>query len=206
MVATLLAAQVAGLLLLYWLLARRIRRATDVTAHVAALRAEVGGLVAELNGTTDRNVRLLEDRVSSVNEIVENLDRKLRVLRREGAKAVAPVVVSALPTPAAAGPLPGTQAVASSLSIPLTTTSTAGSVAPIGEHPPAKKNNARAGSDWLDGSSAGEEGRAVPGGELQVGHIARLHRSGLSPANIAHRLGIDVGEVELVIALRARDR
>ena len=97
MLAVLLVTQVAGLLLLYWLLSRRIRRASDVSAHVAALRAEVGGLVAELNGTTDRNVRLLEDRVAGVNVVMAKLDRKLGVLRRDSARLVQPVLAATPP-------------------------------------------------------------------------------------------------------------
>ena len=100
MVATLIAIQAAGLLFLYWLLARRIARASDVSGHLAALRAEVGGLVAELNGTTERNVTLLEDRISVVNDLLTSVDRRIRVLGTESARYEAKVMAM----PAAPGP------------------------------------------------------------------------------------------------------
>ena len=196
MLATLLITQVVGLLFLYWLLSRRIRRATDVTAHVAALRAEVGGLVAELNGTTDRNVRLLEDRVATVNELVEKLDRKLRVLRRESARAMSPVV-TVVPSERGdtATPVPATPA-------PVLAAAEGGAATPPPEQAlaaaPPSSDSAR-----LDQDPTGEGGAAE---QSQTGHIARLHRSGLIAAEIAQRLGVDVGEVELVIALRAGER
>ncbi len=74
---------VGGLLLLYALLRDRIRRATSAAAQIAELREEVSRLVVELNQTTERNVALLEDRVSGLGELLTAADRKMALLQRE---------------------------------------------------------------------------------------------------------------------------
>ena len=42
---------------------------------VPELRAEVAALIAELNGTTERNVALLEDGIRRLDELLRSVDR-----------------------------------------------------------------------------------------------------------------------------------
>ena len=78
-----LVVDVGGLLLVYTLLRDRVRRATSAAAQMAELREEVSRLVVELNQTTERNVALLEDRISGLSDLLAAADRKIALLQRE---------------------------------------------------------------------------------------------------------------------------
>ena len=69
-----LALQVAGFAVLYGLLRRMLLRRTSVLDVVAEARAEVAALIAELNGTTERNVALLEDGIRRLEELLRRVD------------------------------------------------------------------------------------------------------------------------------------
>ena len=75
MVIALLVLQVAGFVVLYALLRRVVMRRTGAPEVVRELRAEVDALVTELNGTTERNVALLEDGVRRLHELLRRADR-----------------------------------------------------------------------------------------------------------------------------------
>ena len=77
---------VGGLLLIYVLLRDRVRRAASSDAHIAEIRDEVSRLLVELNRTTDRNIALIEDRITSLNELLSSADKKIGLLRRETEK------------------------------------------------------------------------------------------------------------------------
>jgi len=47
------------------------------------IRREINGLVVELNQTTDRNVSLIEERVRSLNALLNQADRRIGVMKRE---------------------------------------------------------------------------------------------------------------------------
>jgi hypothetical protein len=50
------------------------------------VREEVNRILVELNQTTHRNVTLLEDRISSLTELLGKADRKIALVRRESEK------------------------------------------------------------------------------------------------------------------------
>ena len=50
------------------------------------LRDEVNHLVVELNGTTERNLGLFEERVAKLQDLIRDADKKILVLSREGEK------------------------------------------------------------------------------------------------------------------------
>ena len=77
---------VGGLLLVYAVLRDRVRRATSAATQIAELRDEVSRLVVELNQTTERNVALLEDRITGLNDVLAAADRKVALLQRETEK------------------------------------------------------------------------------------------------------------------------
>jgi len=47
------------------------------------IRREINSLVVELNQTTDRNVSLIEERVRSLNALLNQADRRIGVMKRE---------------------------------------------------------------------------------------------------------------------------
>jgi uncharacterized membrane-anchored protein YhcB (DUF1043 family) len=65
---------------------RRIRRELETDAIIGKLRTEVDQMVTELNGTTERNIALLEDRIRQTNELVEKAAKAAGVLKRESEK------------------------------------------------------------------------------------------------------------------------
>ena len=75
MVIALLALQVAGFVALYVLLRRVVMRRMSAPNMVAELRSEVAALITELNGTTERNVALLEDGIGRLQELLRSADR-----------------------------------------------------------------------------------------------------------------------------------
>lgn len=65
---------------------RRLRRELETEAIIGKLKAEVDQMVRELNGTTERNIALLEDRIRQTNELVEKASKAAGVLKRESEK------------------------------------------------------------------------------------------------------------------------
>ena len=74
MVIALLVLQVAGLVVLYFLLRRAVARRMNDPDMVSELRAEVAALVTDLNAATERNVALLEDGVGRLQDLLGRVD------------------------------------------------------------------------------------------------------------------------------------
>lgn len=74
MVIALLVLQVAGLVVLYFLLRRAVARRMNDPDIVSELRAEVAALVTDLNAATERNVALLEDGVGRLQDLLGRVD------------------------------------------------------------------------------------------------------------------------------------
>ena len=75
-----------GLLLVYLLLRDRVRRATSAESRISEIRDEVSRLLVELNQATDRNIALMEDKITVLNEAISTADKKIGLLRRETEK------------------------------------------------------------------------------------------------------------------------
>jgi len=65
---------------------RKIRRELDSDAILGRLRTEVGELITELNGTTDRNIALIESRITALNSALNQANRTAELLEREAVK------------------------------------------------------------------------------------------------------------------------
>ena len=74
MVIVLLVLQAVGFVVLYVLLRRAVMRHVSASDIASELRTEVAALIAELNGTTERNVELLEDAVRRIHELLGSVD------------------------------------------------------------------------------------------------------------------------------------
>jgi hypothetical protein len=77
---------VAGHVLSYLILKKKIDRALQPSQLLDKIRQEVNGIIVELNGTTDRNIALVEDRLNTLKEHLSQADRKLSVLQRDAEK------------------------------------------------------------------------------------------------------------------------
>jgi hypothetical protein len=77
---------VAGYLVIYFILKRKLSRVLDPSSVLREIRGEVDRIIVELNQTTDRNISLIEDRIRRVSELLEQADKKIGLLRRESEK------------------------------------------------------------------------------------------------------------------------
>jgi hypothetical protein len=79
----LVALDVAGLVIIWFVLRARIRRALEIEGLLAEARKEIRMLSIEINETTDRNITLIEDRLGFLRDFLAEADRRLGVYRRE---------------------------------------------------------------------------------------------------------------------------
>jgi hypothetical protein len=182
----LLAVEIGGLLVIYAVLRERVRRGTSAAAQSRELRDEVSRLVVELNQTTDRNIALVEDGIARLNEVLARADKKIGLLRRESEKHdVGVQVYSRL----AEGRDSVGQGVAAA-----NRASAAAAHGAAGE-----PSFTRSGQPHPSPAEARDAG-AVDAHE----RVLELARGGFAPSLIAARVGIPLGEVELIISLERR--
>src|SRR5208337_2590276 len=81
-----LVVDVGGLVLVYMLLRDRVRRAASAESRISEIREEVSRLLVELNQATDRNIALMEDKITVLNDAISTADKKIGLLRRETEK------------------------------------------------------------------------------------------------------------------------
>ena len=74
---------IAGYFIVYLILKARLNKSVDPKAILESIREEMDRIIVELNSTTDRNITLLEDRVQSLNALLEQADKRIGILRRE---------------------------------------------------------------------------------------------------------------------------
>jgi hypothetical protein len=212
---------VGGLLLVYVLLRDRVRRATSAEAQIGEIREEVSRLVVELNRTTDRNIALVEDRIASLNEQLSVADKKIGLLRREIEKHDVGTQVynrlgerqQAPPAPARMPPL--------SVELSEKTEPEAVGLAAVDREPRQSQDGRAAGRAARPERDPGtREGRTALGAEPgsasreAAGHrgeagdlrdrVMLLFRAGFAASLIASRVGVPLGEVELIISLEQR--
>ncbi|GAB6089837.1 hypothetical protein [Spirochaeta dissipatitropha] len=68
-------------------LLRRIEVKTRSRKMMDELRSEIGGVIVEMNASTDRNIQLIEDRIQQLKEIIATADSRIQLLNAELAKA-----------------------------------------------------------------------------------------------------------------------
>ena len=225
----LLALDIGGLLLVYVLLRDRVRRATTANAQIAEIRDEMSRLVVELNQTTDRNIALIEDRMASLNELLSAADKKIGLLHREIEKHdVGTQVYSRL---AEGRPMQGVPAQglvssgapqprgqerrrehrrggrgAASAAAPTrhAARATPPAPAPAASAAPATAARLPLSVELSERPDDAEGPGGTAGGPDLHQRVMMLHRSGFAASLIASRVGVPLGEVELIISLEQR--
>jgi hypothetical protein len=174
-----------------------IRRRTSRGSILAGYREEVNRLIAEIDHATDRDARLVEERITALRKILEDADRRIALLSRDMERRRSGTeLYTALGSrqPAAGAPVP-----------PGPAQPPAGTAA--GEEPAAAgafavPGEAAAGKPALGASPA------APVGDFQTRplteRVAELSRQGISAEFIAARLGLSLSEVELALAVYRR--
>lgn len=67
----------------FLILNRNITVRTSQQAALEEIKREVGAILTELNATTERNIELMEDRISTLEQLIEKADRRVGALRRD---------------------------------------------------------------------------------------------------------------------------
>ena len=67
----------------YYLLSRKISKILDSEKLLARVDDEINSMILELNQTTERNILLIEDRISRLSELIKNSDKSILLMNRE---------------------------------------------------------------------------------------------------------------------------
>jgi hypothetical protein len=196
---TLAAIEVAGLFAIWFFIKSKVKRYLELENLLSGVREEARALVLELNETADRNVTIVEDRMTALRELLDEVDRRMGVQKKELAtRAVEREVYARLskrrpivPEPTSE-PVPEPPRRAPDLPITLNLGPTAAQEAM------AQGTAGRAGpevvlSDDVVGPSKTKREEALD-----------LYRRGISADLIAARLGVTVAEVELLVEMEER--
>ncbi len=212
---------IAGIVLVWFLLRRRIRKTLEIDGLLAEARKEARLLTIEINETTERNITLIEDRLGALRELLAEADRRMGVMRRETGRRQAETEVYSrlgkrLPV-ASASPQPGPErelAASSATARPRMEAPAASEprvIQPeleIGGEEGAREASAEAMRNEPVPLSLGPRipeilsapTSVIPPRSLHERAI-ELHRSGFSADIIAARLGATISEIELLVSL-----
>lgn len=213
------ALEVGGLFSIWFLIKAKVKRYLELGSLLSGVRDEARELILELNETADRNVSLVEDRMIALRSLLDEVDRRIGVQKREIEKGdterdvyaklnkrrpiVPEVHVSAQPP--AAQPIPPTTQAS-----PIAHASPAAQPAYQAQRPSADApitlslGPEAQGARSLPDVRIAEEPLAIAKSRRE--EALDLHRRGISADLIAARLGATVAEIELLVELEERRR
>lgn len=82
----LMACNACVLVFMFLYLKARINKLLDIDSNIDRVKIEIGSLIAEMNAATDRNLSLIEDRITALKEQALLVDRKIALLNSETSK------------------------------------------------------------------------------------------------------------------------
>ncbi len=186
----------------YLVLNRNIRTRTSQQAALDEIKREVGAIITELNSTTERNIELIEDRIASLERLIEQADKRVGALRRDLAtRSGEGGTYTRLGRSSSQGPAQAT------------TRARAESVENDGAGADAGSGETRGVQDASADGGTGREARPRGAERLSEGppagdasgtvreRVRRLYLQGVPMPRIAAIVGKTVGEVELFVAL-----
>jgi hypothetical protein len=181
-----------------------LRRQAGPEVLLAEFREEVYKLIAEIDAATDKDALLVEERVRTLRNILEDVDKRVAVhiremdRRRFQEEAYAELgkkrrIMDSFSNPKAGqrpgayGPQ-GTAPAENAEALPVTNTNTGEAAALLNGQPAGPR---------IMAAERPIEPKPAPFAE----QVAELSRAGLSSSLIAARLGVGIAEVELAIAI-----
>jgi hypothetical protein len=169
---------------------RYIRRRTSSENIRAECGDAVARLEAQIDAVTDRDARLVEDRIRNLKKLLEDVDRRISLLsriedQRKPAVSLYNSLGNRITFPEAGPEKPFPPAASSG--------APAGNV-PVGS-PDSLPPNSVPGPARDSPPEPGEDTRPL------VERVAELDRAGFSPELIASRLGVSVSEAELAVTV-----
>jgi hypothetical protein len=221
----LVAIDIAGLMVIWFVLKARVRKSLELDGLLAEARKEVRLLNLELNETTERNISLIEDRLSGLREAMAEADRRLGLLKREAGKRQTETEVYSKLGRRAAIVQADTSGPSSDLDSQPGAQSAGQPAARSAWTMPKDLNNSEPAD--TTGGYSGEPVQLPPGGAVPARAMATepappvpvpprqpeiappsrrervlgLHRNGFSADIIASKVGATIAEVELLISL-----
>jgi len=84
--AALLGMNLVFLLFLFRYFQHRMDRRLSSPELLEKVRREIGGMITELNMTTERNIGLIEERLSVLKETLDRADKRILLMKREAEK------------------------------------------------------------------------------------------------------------------------
>ncbi|MDR0444459.1 MAG: hypothetical protein LBH44_13755 [Treponema sp.] len=154
-----------------------INKRTSASKLLSDHWTEVNKLIAQIDAATDRDFRLIEDRITKLKAILEDADKRIAVHEQKIARNPAATLYTNLGRGIRAALKPEQPQAASGLSKPL-------------QFKPETENGAAE--------------RASPGHIRD--QIETLIMQGIAPAEIASRLNISLSEVDLVMNLLGKSK
>jgi hypothetical protein len=167
-----------------------LKRRTSAEELLAEYRAEVYRLIAEIDAATDRDSLLVEERIKTLKALLEDTDKRISVYMREldrsrAGEALYTSLGRGIRAAIGAAPQVSDRQQTAAESAPA-----APAAAPPAPPPPVETAPPA-------GPSAKQQLRA---------QVAELTGRGLSPAEIASRLGLSLAEVDLALNLLPKNR
>lgn len=169
------AVNAAFLIFIFFFFKARIDTRLRSNETLRVVREEINELIVELNGTTNRNVEIIEERIERLKEITQRADKRIGLLTKEiGKKEKEAEVYTSLK--------------------PKTGLPPGGDAGGPGDAEPRGGENSLKDVEQK-GSGMGTE--RIPSRE----RVIALYNNGISPDIICKELNITIAEVELIISL-----
>jgi hypothetical protein len=164
-----------------------IKRRTERANILGDYQDEVNKLIAEIDAATDRDLTLVEERITNLKNLLEDVDKRIAVLSREqDRKGRSDAVYSSL----------GRQMKVTVQEPPFE------ALPRESEFPPAASLDRGPPPESIVVTSPGAEKKGSKASFAE--RAAELYRAGFAPDLIAARLGVSISEVELAIAVSRR--
>jgi hypothetical protein len=189
-----LAVNAAALAIMFLYFRKLIRNTLGLDDVIDRVRTEVGGMIAEMNQTADRNVSLLEDRIERAQSFMKSADKRFEAIARASdersrERDIFEKLSRARPL---AQPVEPRREMAR---VP----------------PPPEPREAEA--EKAPERTEGPRGPEIRASEIQVNvgltpseRAIRLWETGISSEIIASRLSMTVAEVDLIVAMEEQRR
>ena len=187
------AIEVAGLFAIWFIIRSKVARYLELENLLAGVRDEVRALVLELNETADRNVSLVEDRMQALHDLLDDIDRRIGLGKRElEARSLEREVYEKLSKRRPIVPEAGRTVASESIREP-----DAPITLSLGQSPEAQGSE-RSGPEIVVSNDLAISSKTRREEALE------LHRRGISADLIAARLGATVAEIELLVEMEER--
>lgn len=185
---------------MYIFLRKRIDKLTDTDKMTGDIARELDRILAEINQATDRNVMIIEDKKQELDQVILKAEQRISLLKKDikltkSRQPSPPAEIVKRPEPAAPAP----EQIPEPAAKPVRE-----AVAGISETPQAELtyshlNRMNTMSGLVTPLKVPEKILETEVDEKQ--RVIELYRSGLDAPVIAASMGLNMGEIELIISL-----